>query len=139
MTTGDDGTATPADGSWPRGPVEFPEPLPAAAAGSPSLPVPSDGANTPSGAHAGTTSGTAVAALVLSIASWVVCPIVPAIVALVLAQTASREVRPGQKDAAGMILAARIISWINIGVGAAVVLVGGVAVLVIALAAAASS
>ena len=134
MTTGDDGTATPADGSWPRGPVEFPEPLPAAAAGSTSLPVPSDGANTPSGAHAGTTSGTAVAALVLSIASWVVCPIVPAIVALVLAQTASREVRPGQKDAAGMILAA-----INIGVGAAVVLVGGVAVLVIALAAAASS
>lgn len=72
------------------------------------------------------TSGSAIAAFVLSIASWVVCPIIPAIIALVFAAKADRDVRnsAGMVTSSGLSTAAKIISWINIGVGAAGIFVG---------------
>jgi hypothetical protein len=63
------------------------------------------------------TEGTAVAALVLSIASFVVCPLIPAIVALVLAHTSQQKIDAsgGRLTGDSLNTAARIISWINIG------------------------
>ena len=60
--------------------------------------------------------GKAVGALVSAIISFVVCPLIPAIVALVLAGQASQRIREsgGRLGGAGMVTAARIISWINI-------------------------
>ncbi|MCU0278093.1 MAG: CD225/dispanin family protein [Candidatus Nanopelagicales bacterium] len=65
------------------------------------------------------TSSDAIAALVLAILSWVVCPFVLAIVALVFASKASRAIAAsnGWLDGAGMVTAAKIISWINIAIG----------------------
>ena len=73
--------------------------------------------------------GKAVSALVLSILSWVLCPVVPAIVALVLAGQSSRQIREsgGRLGGDGMNSAAKIISWINI------VVVGGSIVVFFAL------
>ena len=76
-------------------------------------------------------------ALVLAIASFVVCPVVPAIVALVLANNADAAIQAsgGRKTGEGLTKAARIISWINIGL-----FVGGLVIVVlIAVLAAASS
>jgi len=55
--------------------------------------------------------------LVLAIISWLLCPVIPAIVALVLANRSSREIAEsaGQVGGAGLNTATRIISWINIG------------------------
>lgn len=65
-----------------------------------------------------TTSTNAVIGLVLAIVSWVVCPIIAAIVALVLAHTSSKEIAAseGRVGGAGLNTATRIIAWINIGV-----------------------
>jgi hypothetical protein len=73
------------------------------------------------------TSSNAIIAFVLSIVSWAVCPIVPAIVALVLAASAQREIAAGQGrvQGGGLVTAAKIISWINIGFWAAIVVIGG--------------
>ncbi len=70
------------------------------------------------------TEGNAIAALVLSIVSFVVCPLIPAIVALFLASTAKRNIDAsgGMLDGASMVTAARVISWINIGLCVAFVL-----------------
>ena len=88
------------------------------------------------GYQAPETESTAVVALVLAIASWVVCPVIPAIVALVLANNADASIQAsgGRKTGEGLTKAARIISWINIGL-----CVGGlVLVILIAVLAAAS-
>lgn len=63
------------------------------------------------------TSNNAIAALVLAIVAWLVFPVVPAIVALVLASKAQREIEAsnGWVTGDGMVLGARIASWINIG------------------------
>jgi hypothetical protein len=60
---------------------------------------------------------------VLSIVSFVVCPLIPAIVALVLASSADQEIRAsgGRIGGEGLTKAARIISWINIGLSVLVV------------------
>jgi hypothetical protein len=73
------------------------------------------------------TSSNAIIAFVLSIVSWAICPIVPAIVALVLAASAQREIAAGQGrvQGGGLVTAAKIISWINIGFWAAIVVIGG--------------
>jgi hypothetical protein len=62
------------------------------------------------------TSGSAVAALAIAIASWFVCPLIGGIVALVLAGSAAREIRcyQGALAGAGMVTAARIIAWTNL-------------------------
>lgn len=79
-------------------------------------------------------SSSAIVALVLSIASWVVCPVIPAIVALVFASKADREiaVSNGWVTGAGMVTASKIVAWINIGLYAALAAIG---VLVVVLAA----
>ena len=80
----------------------------------------------------------AVVALVLAIASFVVCPVIPAIVALVLANNADTAIQAsgGRKTGEGLTKAARIVSWINIGL-----FVGGLVlfILLAVLAAATSS
>lgn len=82
------------------------------------------------------TSSNAIIALILAIVSWAVCPIVPAIVALVLAQSASREIAAsqGRVQGAGLVTAARIVSWINIGFWAAFIVIGLFVVLLAAVA-----
>lgn len=82
------------------------------------------------------TESQAVVALVLAIASFAVCPVIPAIVALVLANNADASIQAsgGRKTGEGLTKAARIISWINIGLFVA----GLVFVILIAVLAAAS-
>ena len=67
--------------------------------------------------------GTAVTALVLAIASFVVCPVIPSIVALVLANSADRNIAASNGALTGESLtrAARIIAWIHLGLIAVVI------------------
>jgi hypothetical protein len=83
------------------------------------------------------TESQAVVALVLAIASFAVCPIIPAVVALVLANNADASIQAsgGRKTGEGLTKAARIISWINIGLCVGVL----VFVILIAVLAAATS
>lgn len=77
-----------------------------------------------------TTSTNAIVGLVLAIVSWVVCPIIAAIVALVLAQSSSKEIAAsdGRIGGAGLNTATRIIAWINIAVS----IVAGIAIAALA-------
>ena len=79
------------------------------------------------------TEGNAIAALVLAICSFIVCPLIPAIVALFLASSAKRNIAAsnGALDGDGMVQAAKIVAWINIGL-----CLLGVAVAIIAIIAA---
>ena len=63
------------------------------------------------------TSGTAIAALVLAIASFVVLPVLPALVALVLSSSAKKEIRRSGGGLQGQSLAraATIVAAVNIG------------------------
>jgi hypothetical protein len=58
---------------------------------------------------------------VLAVASWAFCPIIAAVVALVFASNAAKEIAAsgGRVQGQGLVTAARIVSWINIGVMAA--------------------
>lgn len=87
------------------------------------------------------TSTNAIVGLILAVVSWVICPVIPAIVALVLARLSSQEIERsnGAIDGAGLNTATRIISWINIGVWAAVIVGFGLFFLVIGVIAAVSS
>lgn len=60
----------------------------------------------------------AIIGLVLSIVSWVVCPIIAAIAALLFARSSGKEIQDsgGLIDGAGFNTATRIIAWLNIGV-----------------------
>ena len=71
-------------------------------------------------------SGNSIVALVLSITSWVVCPIVFAIVALVFAHKAEKEISASNGSVGGgaFVMASKIVAWINIGVYSAVVVLG---------------
>lgn len=62
------------------------------------------------------TNNNAIIALVLAIVSWAICPIVAAIVALVFASKAKKEIDQsgGWQTGSGFVTAAKIISWINI-------------------------
>lgn len=63
------------------------------------------------------TDGKAITALVLAIASWVLCPVVPAIIALVLASGSQRDIDAsgGRLGGDGLNKATRIVSWIHLG------------------------
>lgn len=63
------------------------------------------------------TETSAVVALVLSIISFVFCPIVPALAALVVANSAEASIAAsgGRKTGEGLARAARIISWVHLG------------------------
>ncbi len=76
------------------------------------------------------TEGTAITALVLSIASFMLwwlfgLGVILAIVALALSPSAKRKIEAsgGALTGAGLVTAARIIAWINIGLTALVVLI----------------
>lgn len=82
------------------------------------------------------TDGRAVVGLVLAISSWVVCPIITAIVALVLARQSDRDIAAsgGWLEGRTLNTATRWVAWINIAlmtvlIVLAVVLVGWVIVL----------
>ena len=79
------------------------------------------------------TDGTAITALVLSIASFVVCPIIPAIVALVMVPSARRNIESsgGTLEGLGLLTAAKIVSWINIGLWVLLIIGWVVAVIII--------
>lgn len=71
------------------------------------------------------TSSNAVVALVLAICSFVICPLIPAVVALFLAGSAQREIDTsgGWVTGTGLVQGAKIASWINIGLCIAGILV----------------
>ena len=62
------------------------------------------------------TEGLAIAALVLSIASWIACPVIAAIVALALAHAAGNRIdaSAGQKTGSGLVTAAKIVAWVHL-------------------------
>lgn len=62
------------------------------------------------------TSSDAIVALVLSIVAWVVCPVIPAVIALIFASRAGKEIAAsnGWVTGDGLVLASKIIAWINI-------------------------
>jgi len=57
-----------------------------------------------------------VIALILAIASWLVCPFITAIIALVLASQSNRAIDAsgGQLEGRSMNTATKVIAWINI-------------------------
>jgi hypothetical protein len=75
------------------------------------------------------TDGMAIAALVLSIASWVVCPVIAAIVALALAHAAGNRIdaSAGQKTGNGLVTAAKIVAWIHLVLVTVVMVVAAIA------------
>ena len=79
----------------------------------------------PPAPQAAQTSSSAIVALVLAIGSWAVCPLVLAIVALVFASKADREIARsgGMLQGGGLSTAAKIVAWINIGIFVAVIVV----------------
>jgi uncharacterized membrane protein len=82
------------------------------------------------------TSTSAIVALILSIVSWTVCPLITAIVAIVLAYQADKEIRnsDGRVTGQGLSFAAKIIAWINIGVSVALIVLAVVFGLVLLVA-----
>ncbi len=104
---------------------------PGAAAPPPySSPPPYGQPGVPPGLGAPTRSGRAVAALAFAIASYFVIPVVFAVVALVLAPGARREILAshGRLVGDGMVTAAKVLAWINIVAFIAILLVAAAAV-----------
>lgn len=62
------------------------------------------------------TDGKAVAALVLALLSFVLCPLVAAVVALILAGAAARSIRAsgGAITGSGLVTGARVLGWLNV-------------------------
>lgn len=115
----------------------YPAPAYSPAAGYPGYP-PAPGTAYP---PAPSTSTKAVIALVLAIVSWVACPIIPAIVALVLARQSDREIAAsrGWVGGSGLNTASRIVSWLNIGLYGALIIGLGLVFLVLAVLSAATN
>ena len=63
------------------------------------------------------TESKAVIALVCAIAAWVVLPVLPAIAALMISTTARQEIARsgGRLTGDGMVTAAQVIAWANLG------------------------
>jgi hypothetical protein len=70
------------------------------------------------GATAPRTDGTAIAALVLAIVSFLLCPLIPAVVALALIPASRRNIAAsgGAVEGASLLTAAKWIAWINVGI-----------------------
>jgi len=98
--------------------VDLPQEAGAQPTMAPQTPVPP-----PAYAPMPQTSNSAIIALVLSIVAWVVCPIIPAIIALVFANKADKEIAAsnGWVTGDGLVTAAKIVSWINIGLYAGII------------------
>jgi hypothetical protein len=80
------------------------------------------------------TSGKATAALILAIASFVICPIVPAIIALALVRQARQEIAfsNGALDGESLVTAAKIVAIVNLALFGVGVVVAALALLAIA-------
>ena len=139
-----DAAVAPAVTADPSAPAQWPSAgyvAPPAAAGAypPAYSAPGYGyaPQTP----AAPTSSNAVIALILAVLSWAFCPIVAAIVALIFAHQASREIEAsgGRVQGRGLVTASRWVAWINIGLFAAMILIGGFVLLLIAIAGGMSS
>ncbi len=80
------------------------------------------------------TESKAIIALVCAVASFVVLPLVPAVVALVLASSARERIDAsgGWLTGEGLVTAARVIAWVNIVLS--VLLVGAVVLALVAFA-----
>lgn len=90
----------------------------------------------PYGLPTASTPGKVTAALVLAILSFFACPVILAIVALVVANSASQEIAAsgGRLEGESTLKTARIVAWVNIalfGVVAALALISIVAVTVL--------
>jgi hypothetical protein len=113
------GWGDPTQGpTGPTGPPGPPGPAP---------PPPSYQYQYPGGYQPAQTDGMAIAALVVAICSFVVVwfiPVVPAIIALVLANSSNKKIRESGGRLTGETLnrVAIIISWINLGIWIAVIL-----------------
>jgi hypothetical protein len=143
------GYVPPAGGGWapppgPAGPPSYPPPAYGAYPQQPGGYSPSPPGYGPpptytgypqgygySGGMAPRTDGTAIAALILSICSIFICPIVPAIVALALIPSSRRTINGsgGSVTGLGLLTAAKVISWIVIGIEVAVGLIFTIAVI----------
>jgi len=157
------GPAVPPQGAVPPPPIPPPPPVwPAHAAGDagqgaavppayppapgyaypppPGYPAQGYAYPAPGYAPAPTTSTNAIVGLVLAITSWIVCPIILAIVALVLAKKSGEEIAAsqGRVGGGGLNTATKILSWINIGLYAAILVIVGAAFLIALVAGAAS-
>lgn len=114
-------------GQGPQGPAGSPGPAP---------PPPSYQYG-PGGYAPPQTDGMAIAALVVAICSFVVFPIIPAIIALVLASSSNKKIAESGGRLTGQSLnkVATILSWINIGLA----VVGAVLAIILIAAFAGSS
>ena len=92
-------------------------------------------------APAAQTSSNAVIAIILAALSWAFCPIIAAVVALIFAHQASKEIEAsgGRVQGQGLVTAARWVAWINIGLVAAMLVIGGFVLLLVAIAGGMSS
>ena len=83
-----------------------------------------------------TTESTAVVGLICAILSWLVLPVVLAVVALVLARSAERSIHAsaGRKTGLSLVTGARWIAWIHLLVVAMIVAFAAAFVLAIAIA-----
>ena len=63
------------------------------------------------------TDGTAICVLVLAISSFVLLPVVPAVVALVLAPSAERDIAAsgGRLTGESLVRAGRVVAWVHLG------------------------
>jgi hypothetical protein len=69
------------------------------------------------------TEGNAIASLILGIAAFVVCPLIPAILAVIFGNKAKQNIAADPNlEGEGMAKAGVILGWINIGLVAAVAL-----------------
>jgi hypothetical protein len=124
-----------APAQWPS--AAYAAPAPAAAA--PAYPPAGYGyQQAPAPAQ---TSSNAVIAIILAALSWAFCPIIAAIVALIFAHQASKEIEAsgGRIQGQGLVTASRWVAWINIGLFAAMIVIGGFVLLLVAIAGGMSS
>ncbi len=122
---GSGGYPTAGSGGYPPPAGALPPPPPPAAWGQ--------GGAQPPGAPVGygawpaqqqppQTEGKAIVGLILAIGSWVLCPLVLAVVALVLANQSNRAIDAsgGRLEGRGINTATKVVSWINIALTALV-------------------
>lgn len=147
------GETPPAPGApgQPTAPPAYPSPYPAQGYGYPPPPgyppqgyayPPPPGYPAQGYAPAVATSTSAIVGLVLAVASWILCPIVLAIVALVLAKKSGDEIAAsqGRVGGEGLNTATKVVAWVNIGLyGAIVVIFGAIFLVALVLGAASGS